>query len=300
VTAPFVSAAITTWNRAAYLPAAVESVLQQTYRELELVVVDDGSTDETNHVLEPYLDRLRLVTRSHGGRAAARNAALEAARGSYISFLDSDDLWTPDKLERLVPVLEGNPAAVLVHGHVEIIDATGQPLARETAEHRRAFSALHAGGVDYAAYALRCLCFTSATVMRREAVLDAGGYDPEIAVEDLDLYLRLALTGEIVFVEGEPVARYRLHGGQTPDHERTAGETEVCLKHLRLIAGRPGMTRARRNLHLTLARCAQVGGDRGAARRALLAALRLDPRAVAAPGVPRRIASLLVPFRGRS
>jgi glycosyltransferase involved in cell wall biosynthesis len=103
-----VTAAITTYNRAAFLPGALESIFAQTRPADEVLVVDDGSTDDTRGVLAGYGDRVRVVRQENAGRSGARNRAVEEARGELLSFLDSDDRWLPSKLERQVPVLEND------------------------------------------------------------------------------------------------------------------------------------------------------------------------------------------------
>src|SRR5215510_10206142 len=100
--APRVSAIIPTYNYARYVAAAVESVLAQNFKDLEIVVIDDGSTDDTIDALRPFGERIRYIPQEHGGLAAARNAGIRSSRGQYLAFLDSDDLWLPDKVSMQV------------------------------------------------------------------------------------------------------------------------------------------------------------------------------------------------------
>ena len=101
-----VSVIIPTYNRAKTIERAVDSVLAQTWKELEVIVVDDGSTDQTNEVLKAYGDKIRVIHRQNGGASAARNTGIKAATGEIISFLDSDDEWLPSKTERQVNLLQ--------------------------------------------------------------------------------------------------------------------------------------------------------------------------------------------------
>jgi glycosyltransferase involved in cell wall biosynthesis len=280
---PHVTAAITTYDRAELVVEAVESALAQSYGDVEVLVVDNGSKDGTANALAPYRERIRYVYQENAGRAGARNRAIQEAHGDYVAFLDADDVWLPDKLERQVPVLDARSGVALVHGHVEAIDAFGRPLPRSTARHRRLFARAHRHGASYAAYALDCRCLTSTVLARRDVLERIGGYDPSVALEDVDLYLRVALEGEIVFLEGAPLARYRLHGGQTARDEHVRGQLEVCLKHLRLLDERPdapGVRAAQRNFLLSLAYCHYMLGNRGRTRRTIAQAVAVDPRAL--------------------
>ena len=94
-----VSVVVPAYNYARYLPKAIDSALGQTHPPLEVIVVDDGSTDDTPRVLAAYADRIRVIRQANQGAGAARNAGIAAARGEYVAFLDSDDLWHPRKLE---------------------------------------------------------------------------------------------------------------------------------------------------------------------------------------------------------
>ena len=292
-----VTAAIPTYNRARFLAGALESVFAQTFREFEVLVVDDGSTDETPTVLAGYRDRIRVVRQENRGRSAARNRAVQEAGGRYLSFLDSDDRWLPEKLERQVPVLEGDPSVAMVHGHVDVIDEEGQPLAGETARHRALFSAAHRNDVTYAGYAFDCRCFSSAMTARVEALEGIGLYDPSLLLDDYDVYLRLALEHKILFLEGPPVALYRRHPGQMSTYELTMGQIQTAKKHLALLEERahvPERELARRNFLLMLARSYAVLGEERESRRYLLQALRLDPGVIRQPWVPKRLVASFV------
>ena len=108
-TDPCVSVVIPTFNRAGWLSKAIDSVLNQSYENIEILVIDDGSTDDTKLVLMPYMDKIRYLTTDHKGAAHARNTGMRAATGKYIAFLDSDDAYLPYKLAIQVPFIEGHP-----------------------------------------------------------------------------------------------------------------------------------------------------------------------------------------------
>ena len=248
-------------------------------------------------VLAGYGDRVRVVRQENAGRSGARNRAVEEASGELLSFLDSDDRWLPSKLERQVPVLEGDERIGMVHGHVDVIGTDGELLADETSRHHELFTAAHRNGVTYAGYAFDCRCFSSALTARVSALRDVGLYDPALLLDDYDLYLRLALDSEIVFLEGPSVTLYRHHDGQMTTYELTMGQIQTAEKHLRLLDERrdvPDRDLARRNFELMLARSWAVLGDQASSRRHLLRALRLDPGLLRRPWVPRRLVASLV------
>jgi len=110
---PLVSAVIPTFNRGWIMAEAVQSVLDQTYEPLEIIVVDDGSTDNTRDVLEPFMDRITLLKQENKGVSAARNLGIKNARGEFIAFLDSDDLWLPDKTACQIDFFKANPKAII-------------------------------------------------------------------------------------------------------------------------------------------------------------------------------------------
>jgi len=299
---PNVTVAISTYNRASLVREALESVFAQTYSDYDVVVVDNGSTDDTREALRPFEDRIRYVQQENRGRAGGRNRAIELATGRFVAFLDSDDLWLPDKLERQVPLLEANARVGLVHGHTEAIGEQGELLPEETARLRILFDAAHLRPVTYAGYVLECLCLTSTIVVRREAFDRVGAYDPAVGLEDLDLYLRVLREYDIVFLGGAPLARYRLHESQTPNEELAQGRIDAMHKHLELIETGPPLPDkrlARRNLLLALGDAHNVLRDGRAARHHTLAAVRLDPSLLLDRRVVRRLAVSVLPGRTR-
>jgi glycosyltransferase involved in cell wall biosynthesis len=118
VDVPLISVVIGAYNAEAYLGEAIDSVLAQTHPRLELIVVDDGSTDRTAAVAESYGGSVRCIRQENGGMAAARNRAIPEARGSYLAFLDADDRFPPDKLRSQLAVFEQDPELDVVYGHV--------------------------------------------------------------------------------------------------------------------------------------------------------------------------------------
>jgi glycosyltransferase involved in cell wall biosynthesis len=128
-TTPTVSVIIPVYNVEAFIAEALESVLQQTFRDFEVIVVDDESPDGSVEIIKQYSDpRIRLIHQKNRGLAGARNAGIRAARGKYLAFLDSDDVWRPEKLERHVKHLEFSPGIGVSYSRSEFMDERGQPL----------------------------------------------------------------------------------------------------------------------------------------------------------------------------
>src|SRR5207248_406310 len=168
---PPISVVIATFNQAAYLGETLESVLRQSYPEVEIIVVDDGSTDATPAVAERYGGRIRYVRQENAERGAARNAGLRLAHGAFVAFLDSDDVWLPHKLEREAAVLIAQPDVAVVYSDVELIDAAGRRLG---ASPRPSFHG------HIAAQLIRWnFLMLSATLARAEAVRAAGGFSED-------------------------------------------------------------------------------------------------------------------------
>lgn len=204
---PLVSVVIPTYNRCGYLQQAIESVLSQSCGDFEVVVVDDGSTDETAQVVARFSDeRVRYLYQSNAGRSAARNRGMEAARGVYLAFLDDDDLYLPHKLASQVAFLESHPGVDLVGSGVRLIDEHG------------AVRGIWRTWQDQPSLTLRdclygCPLIPSAVLFRRR-VLDHldHWFDPEFDLaEDTDFFLRLLLAGCRMHWLSEIVSVYRVH-----------------------------------------------------------------------------------------
>jgi len=190
----FFSAIIPSFNRKRLLRTAIDSVLCQTFRDLELIVVDDGSTDGTDTLLESYHDpRLRVISQPNHGVAHARNRGIEAARGRFIAFLDSDDRWVPEKLERTAEYIERSPLALIFHSH-EIWFRGGELLSQKK-KHRNP-----AGRVYPSALPLCCISISTAVVARK--LFDrVGMFDESMeACEDYDFWLRATAEHEVILI----------------------------------------------------------------------------------------------------
>jgi glycosyltransferase involved in cell wall biosynthesis len=122
---PTVSVIIPVYNGQEYVAATLESVFEQTFLDFEVIVIDDGSTDRTEAILERFHDKIILLKNSHKGPASSRNLGLEASRGSLVAFLDSDDLWLRHKLERQVSIADSHPEYGIITTDIAKFDSTG-------------------------------------------------------------------------------------------------------------------------------------------------------------------------------
>jgi glycosyltransferase involved in cell wall biosynthesis len=198
MTTPLVTALIPAYNAAATIRRAVDSVLAQTYSDYEIIVVDDGSRDATADILaNEYGDRVRLLRLpKNQGESAATNEGIARARGELIAFLDADDEWLPDKLEKQVAVLRRNPDAVMVSCGCRFLDAAGNVVR----EFGLPPASLDRNEVWRLLLARTCIA-KPCVLARRSALLDAGPFDTSLAIaEDQDMWIRLATIAPVEFV----------------------------------------------------------------------------------------------------
>jgi len=195
---PRTSVIIPSYNYAEFLPAAIESVLAQTDQDFELLIVDDGSTDESVAVACAYADpRVRVLAQRHRGIGAARNQGIRAARGRYIAFLDADDVWVPSKLAAQCDLLERRPDVGLVYGRFGVIDASGR--VRSSG---RTYLAPKPSGAIIRHLLARNVIGTPSTICLRRHVIQAGSAFDETGAhaEDWHFYLQIASRTRIQYL----------------------------------------------------------------------------------------------------
>jgi glycosyltransferase involved in cell wall biosynthesis len=200
---PGVSVVIATYNCGRFLPEAVESVLRQTYRDWELIIVDDGSADDTPGAVQPFLAdaRVRYHRRRHEGQSLTKNHGVHMTRAPLVAFLDADDVWLPEKLARQVGLFRADPDLGVAFARHVLIDEQGRELATRQPP-------LPSGGVLNEIFRTNFVCFSSA-VVRRAALASAGLFDPRLCLAvDYDLWLRVALRFRFDYVDS-PLVKYR-------------------------------------------------------------------------------------------
>lgn len=204
-----VTVAITVYNGAPYLAEAIESVLAQTYSPFELIVLDDGSTDESGEIAQSYGPALRFARQENAGLGGARNSAIELANGRYYAFLDADDRFVPDKLERQMEILDAQPDVDMVFGHMtEFVSPEIDEAAR----------ALLRAPVDDAAWRTPNLM-----LVRREAFHRVGPFSNTLRVGiGVDWYARAVESGLREAVPSFVVLERRLHTSNNGIRQRDA------------------------------------------------------------------------------
>ena len=204
---PRVSVVIPTYNRWPMVGEAIESVLGQTYPGFELIVVDDGSTDDTVAQLGKYRSRLRLFSQVRKGVSAARNVGAGEARGSLLAFLDSDDLWRPTKLAFQADFMELHPEIAVCQ--TEEIWIRNGVRVNPRAIHRKPAGDIFLPSLDL------CLVSPSAVMMRRDLFVALGGFDEALPVcEDYDLWLRIAIDHQVALIPEPLVIKRGGHADQ--------------------------------------------------------------------------------------
>jgi glycosyltransferase involved in cell wall biosynthesis len=204
-----VSVILPVYNRAGWVARAVESVLAQTHQRLELLVVDDGSTDDTRRVLDGFGARVNVLEQPHAGAEAARNLGLERARGEFVAFIDSDDVWYPDRLSAQLPLFR-RPEVGLVFGDAVLVDYTRSPPRRL----RRTFfdGVRPSRGRVLGELARGCFVPFSSVLARRESIAAGGGFKTGRVAADYVKWVELSARCEFDYV-GRPVYEYAIHRG---------------------------------------------------------------------------------------
>ena len=217
---PRVSVILPSYNACSYLAGALNSVIAQTYSDWEIVLVDDGSTDNSRALADEYSrrlsDRLHYIYQPNKGLPAARNTAIRNARGELFALLDADDTWLPDRLIEGVAVMDQDPQVGLVHGRVIRVDIGGGFL--DAPEYNPKYLAGH---IAHFIYTRRAHIQCPTVLFRRSCVNMVGDFDEKMrSVEDRDLWFRIAERCEVAYID-KVLASYRMSGaGMSADIDR--------------------------------------------------------------------------------
>jgi len=203
-----VSVIIPTYNRAHVLKSAVDSVLAQTFQDFELLIIDDGSTDNTREfVATTYGDRVRYVYQENRGVSCARNLGIRRSSGEFIALLDSDDAWMPEKLERQIEAMALHPDISLCH--TEEIWIRNGVRVNPKKKHRKY------GGSIFPYCLPLCVISPSSAVLRRSIFDEVGMFDETLpACEDYDLWLRITRAHDVLFLDEPLIVKYGGHADQ--------------------------------------------------------------------------------------
>lgn len=291
---PLATVWIPSYNYGRFLPDAIESVLAQTHRELELIVWDDGSTDDSFEIAERYAardDRVRVLhhpDRENRGIAATILAAFQGARGAYLTSLAADDTIAPDGLERRVAALEAHPAATFAYGLIELLEEDGNPTGTLVGTSPSLLEQIYVSRDPLEALLVHNYIPGHGVLMRADACRDAGGIDVRLLYSDWELWMRLLALGPYVFVDAPAVAGHRVHGDSmshsAPAHVELARRLDV-FRSADEDAGPNGIGRLREPriaafVALQRAWYAYASGHVDEARAALDRAVTADPSLV--------------------
>ena len=217
-----ISVVIPTYNRSHTLARALDSVIAQSVQPLEIIVIDDGSTDDTGTLVKSQYPDVKLYRQSNHGVSHARNRGIELANGEWIAFLDSDDAWYPGKLEAQLRELERNPSIRLCH--------TDEHWIRNGKRINQRFRHEKRGGRIFQHCLPLCAISPSASLIRRNVFTDMGNFDEDLpACEDYDFWLRFTAREPVAFCDAPLVIKY---GG----HQDQLSRKFMAMDRFRLIA----------------------------------------------------------------
>lgn len=198
-----------TYNCAEYIGEAIDSIFSQGDHAFRVLVINDGSSDNTEDVLEPYMDRIEYFSKPNEGVVATRNFALDRLESDFVAFLDADDVWQPGKIDKQLATLNRDGGIGGVYANAVLVDRRGNPNGRDYVDEE-----IRADLVPdiYPYLFLKNPIPTSTMILRREHLEKAGRFDSALpGTEDYDMWLRIARSTRLKYID-EPLARYRMHG----------------------------------------------------------------------------------------
>lgn len=240
---PKVSVVIPAYNALNYLPEALHSVQAQTFTDIEIIIVNDGSVDQTEEwVLCQDDSQIRLISQENLGKSAARNRGIREAQGKYVAFLDADDLWEPTKLQKQVHCLDQHPEACLVYTWTALADEQGELTGRLVASKAEGNVWLHLVQQNI----LGC---GSTPLLRKDVFEVVGGFDEQLPLaQDWEMWIRLAAHYPFRVIK-EPLTRYRKHQGNTSANWQMMAQCQTQILAKAFAKHSKGMAHTRRKAY---------------------------------------------------
>ena len=220
-----VSVVIPTYNSSQFLTDAIESVLVQTFKDFEILVIDDGSTDDTKRVIiEKFggVSQVSYIYKENGGVSSARNFGIEKAKGKYIAFLDADDAWIPEKLEKQISALEKNPEIKACYSSFFLCDKYLNLVGVNQSERK-------ADALSDLLFIGNVVATPSTVIAERELFQQVGGFDTELSqCADWEMWIRLATQTEFIYID-EPLLKYRQHDSNMSKNSALLEKDSILL-----------------------------------------------------------------------
>lgn len=280
---PMVSVIIPCYNAVTTISKTLDSLYGQTFRDFEIVVVNDGSTDDSASIIEPYVKKfngiLNLINQTNQGQTVAKNVGIKNTMGQLIAFLDSDDIWRPEKLESQVALMQSNPDMGLYYTNAYKINENGDRIGTITAlpSYR---------GKCFSEILLRNNIVASSVMIRREMIDQVGFFDESLeACENWDLWIRTTKVAPIDFID-RPLTLYRVHSGNMSKNLDKMYRSRLKLidKHLPYQNNNPKLLDQRKNAlfftHISFAKTHIENLELKEARHELLQAAKIRPNEI--------------------
>jgi glycosyltransferase involved in cell wall biosynthesis len=278
---PVVSVIIPAYNAAPWIGETIDSVLNQSFRDIEVIVVDDGSTDKTSEVVAKYQQKVKYIYKDNGGPSSARNVGILAARGEYIAFLDADDLWVASKLEQQMEIFNQNSSLVWVYSDGFIFENNPNQTP-----HLFSYSTCMYEGDILCSLLVDNFIASPTPVIRKEIFDEIGLFNEEPAfksVEDWDMWLRISAKYPIGFVD-QPLVKYRRHAsGLTGTSSILNALRQKLIVVEQAISRNPEnlsnlYTKSISNLYTSAGHLTMSRGDREAARELYWNSILTNPK----------------------
>lgn len=226
---PLVTVIIPTYSRTSYLKLTLDSIMQQTFQDFEIIVVDDGTPNDDNFILCQQYSKLRYIKiENSGGPARPRNVGIKESRSKYIAFTDDDDLWVENKLEKQVAILETHPNFGLVHSYCDVIDE--QTILQNTVVGRPGSPEVKHGNVSMKMMGNWTIMMPT-TFVRKKIIDEVGFFNEKMpsAIEDCEYWIRTSFFTNFYYID-EPLAKYRIHSNNISTNSKAYEDLSTYLK----------------------------------------------------------------------